>query len=101
MGVRQRAKAASVRESRIVIDGWLIRSWALAGKGIVLKSELDVAEDIRSGSLVSILAEHLPPPNPLQMIFPPGWAQPLRVTAFADHLRSSVPVTSFSRKQCA
>ncbi|MEM6578530.1 MAG: LysR family transcriptional regulator [Pseudomonadota bacterium] len=80
----------TVRGSRVVNDGWLIRSWALAGNGIVLKSELDVAEDIRTGSLVPVLSEHLPPPNPLQMMFPPGRAQPHRVTAFADHLRSSV-----------
>lgn len=78
-------------------DGWLIRVWALAGQGIVLKSELDVADDVRSGALVSLLAEHLPPPNPLQVMFQPARAQPRRVTAFADHVRSSVPATSFSR----
>ncbi|WP_424964907.1 LysR family transcriptional regulator [Dinoroseobacter sp. S375] len=83
----------AVRGSRIVNDGWLIRSWALAGHGIVLKSELDVADDIRAGTLVSLLAEHLPPPNPLQMMFPPARAQPRRVSAFADHLLASVPTT--------
>jgi DNA-binding transcriptional LysR family regulator len=88
----------TVRGSRIVNDGWLIRSWALAGNGIVFKPMLDVAEDIRSGSLVSVLAEHLPPPNPLQMMFPPSRARPRRVTAFADYLRSSVPATRFSHR---
>ncbi|MEM9229408.1 MAG: LysR family transcriptional regulator [Pseudomonadota bacterium] len=83
-------KRITVRGSRVVNDGWLIRSWALAGHGIVLKSELDVAEDIRSGALVSILEDHLPPPNPLQMMFPPGRAQPRRVTAFAEHLHAIV-----------
>lgn len=81
----------TVQGSRVTNDGWLIRSWALAGIGIVLKSELDVVQDMRSGSLVSILTAHLPPPIPLQMMFPPGRAQPRRVTAFADHLRSAVP----------
>ncbi|NOD49973.1 MULTISPECIES: LysR family transcriptional regulator [unclassified Ruegeria] len=80
----------TVRGSRVVNDGWLIRSWALAGHGIVLKSELDVAEDIRSGALVSLLEDDLPPPNPLQVMFPPGRAQPRRVTAFAEHLRVKV-----------
>lgn len=83
-------KRITVRGSRVVNDGWLIRSWALAGHGIVLKSELDVAEDIRSGALVSILEDHLPPPNPLQIMFPPGRAQPRRVTAFAEHLHAIV-----------
>ena len=75
---------------RVVNDGWLIRSWALAGEGIVLKSELDVREDVRSGKLVSLLGDFLPPPNPLQMMFPPGRAQPRRVTAFADQLQKVV-----------
>ncbi|MEM8973658.1 MAG: LysR family transcriptional regulator [Pseudomonadota bacterium] len=80
----------TVRGSRVVNDGWLIRSWALAGHGIVLKSELDVADDIRSGALVSLFEDHLPPPIPLQMMFPPGRAQPRRVTAFADYLLAAV-----------
>ena len=81
----------TVRGSRVVNDGWLIRSWALAGHGIILKSELDVADDIRSGALVSLLENDLPPSNPLQVMFPPGRAQPRRVTAFADHLLVNVP----------
>ncbi|MEM1078110.1 MAG: LysR family transcriptional regulator [Pseudomonadota bacterium] len=86
-----------VRGSRVVNDGWLIRSWALAGHGIILKSELDVAEDIQSGALVSLLNEHLAPPNPLQVMFPPGRAQPRRVTTFAEHLRSVIPKTLLER----
>ncbi|MEM9707509.1 MAG: LysR family transcriptional regulator [Pseudomonadota bacterium] len=81
----------TVSGNRVVNDGWLIRSWALAGEGIVLKSELDVGADIRAGDLVPLLEEQLPPPNPLQMMFPPGKARPRRVSAFADHLRSVVP----------
>ncbi|WP_147112983.1 LysR family transcriptional regulator [Tateyamaria sp. syn59] len=84
-------QSVTVRGSRVVNDGWLTRSWALAGHGIVLKSELDVAEDIRSGTLVSLLEDYLPPPNPLQVMFPPGRAQPRRVTAFAEHLFANVP----------
>ncbi|MEM6657658.1 MAG: LysR family transcriptional regulator [Pseudomonadota bacterium] len=83
----------TVRGSRVANDGWLIRSWALAGHGIVLKSELDVKEDIRSGSLVSVLQDHLSPPTPLQMMFPPGRAQPRRIAAFAEHLRCVIPST--------
>lgn len=86
----------TVRGSRVVNDGWLIRSWALAGHGIVLKSELDIGADVRSGALVSMLEEHLPSPKPLQMMFPPGRARPRRVTAFADYLRAAVPASRFN-----
>lgn len=76
-----------VKGNRIVNDGSLIRSWALAGHGIVLKSELDVGEDVRTGKLVCLLNAFLPPPKPLQMMFPPSRAQPRRVAALAQHLR--------------
>lgn len=94
-GSGQKRKRIIVRGSRVVNDGWLIRSWALAAHGIVLKSELDVAEDIRSGALVPLLAEYMPPPNPLQMMFPPGRAQPRRIKAFAEHIRLTVRSTCF------
>ncbi|WP_170607524.1 LysR family transcriptional regulator [Ruegeria arenilitoris] len=75
-----------VKGNRIVNDGSLIRDWAIAGHGIVLKSELDVGSDVRSGKLVSFLDEYLPPPKPLQMMFPPSRAQPRRVAAFAKFI---------------
>lgn len=81
----------TVRGSHVVNDGWLIRKWALAGRGVVLKSELDVSEDIQSGTLVSLLEQHLPPPTPLQMMFPPGRAQPRRVAALAEQIVRAMP----------
>ena len=75
-----------VRGNRVVNDGSLIRSWALAGHGVVLKSELDVGLDVASGRLTSVLEDFLPPPVPLQMMFPPGRAQPRRVRALADSM---------------
>lgn len=76
--------------NRIVDDGSLIRSWALAGEGVILKSELDVRDDIREGQLVSILEKHLPPPNPLQLMFPPARSQPRRVTALAEKIVNAI-----------
>ena len=73
-----------VSGNRIVDDGSLIRAWALAGEGVVLKSELDVRDDIREGALVSLLEKFLPPPNPLQLMFPPARTRPRRVTALAE-----------------
>ena len=93
-GKGPKRRRVMVRGSRVVNDGWLIRSWALAGHGIILKSELDVAADIQSGSLVSLLDDHLPPATPLQMLFPPGRAQPRRVTAFAEHFRKIIQMQS-------
>jgi DNA-binding transcriptional LysR family regulator len=38
-------------------DGEVVKQWALMGKGIMLRSEWDVAEHLRSGQLVRILPE--------------------------------------------
>ncbi|ASJ74008.1 LysR family transcriptional regulator [Granulosicoccus antarcticus] len=78
----------TVRGNRVANDGALVRQWGVAGLGIVLKSEHDVREDIRSGKLVEILASSAPPAAPLQMLFPPSRAQPARVRSLADQLAS-------------
>lgn len=76
----------SVKGDRIANDGALVRQWCLAGHGVILKSELDVGADIRTGNLVKLLTNYAPPPTPLQMLFPPSRAQPRRVRALADRL---------------
>lgn len=78
-----------VSGNRIVNDGALIRRWALDGHGIVLKSELDVGPDVRSGKLVALLQPHMPLPIPLQMLFPPGRSRPRRVSALSEKLRKA------------
>lgn len=76
----------TVRGDRVANDGALVRQWCLSGYGIVLKSELDVGRDIKAGNLVELLHEHSSPATPIQMLFPPGRAQPRRVRALADRL---------------
>lgn len=85
-------QAVTVRGNKTVNDGWLVRQWALAGQGIILKSELDVAGDLKAGRLVALLEDYLPPPNPLQMMFPPGRAQPRRVRALAEAISAALAV---------
>lgn len=52
-------------------DGDVIRSWAGAGRGVILRSEWDVADDLRSGRLVRLL---------------PGWKTPdADVVALTQH----------------
>lgn len=90
LGSGAEPQTVTVRGDRIANDGALVRQWCLEGHGIALKSELDVGPDIRSGRLVEILGEYAPPPAPLQMLFPPGRAQPRRVRALADRLVAGI-----------
>ncbi len=80
----------TVSGNLIANDGALVREWALEGRGIALKSEFDSADDIREGRLIALLPDHEPPNSPLQILFPPGRAQPRRVRAFADHLIKTI-----------
>lgn len=42
-------------------DGRVVKQWALKGHGIMLRSEWDVARELRSGALVQILPDHAAP----------------------------------------
>jgi len=79
-----------VKGNRTVNDGSLVRGWALEGHGLIMKSEMDVGEDIKADRLVPLLEEFEAAPNPLQMLFPPGRARPKRVKAFADLLAQKI-----------
>jgi DNA-binding transcriptional LysR family regulator len=74
----------TVRGNRVTNDGALAREWAIKGFGVVMKSELDVACDIKAGRLVEVLGDFAAPARPFQMLFPPSRNQPLRVRACAD-----------------
>lgn len=89
-GTGKKSQTVTVRGNKTVNDGSLVRQWALGGHGIILKSELDVAADLEAGRLVALLEGFAPPPNPLQMMFPPGRAQPRRVRALAEALNTAM-----------
>ncbi len=71
---------------RAANDGALIREWCVMGRGIAMKSEWDVSDDLKAGRLVEILAEFAAPASALQLVFRPGRSHPRRVEAFADAL---------------
>lgn len=89
-GTGKTQQTVTVRGNKIANDGSLVRQWALEGHGIILKSELDVARDIEAGRLVALLEDYSAPPNPLQLMFPPGRAQPRRVRALAKALNEAM-----------
>lgn len=43
--------------NRIANDGDLVRRWCVAGKGLAVKSSLDIATDLLSGNLVNVMPE--------------------------------------------
>lgn len=58
-------------------DGEVIRRWACAGRGIILRSEWDVADDLAAGRLVRLL---------------PAWKAPDANVIALTHNRTGLPV---------
>jgi DNA-binding transcriptional LysR family regulator len=51
-------------------DGDVVRLWALAGRGIIYKSRLDVTADLAAGRLVALCTEWQTEASPMYMVLP-------------------------------
>jgi DNA-binding transcriptional LysR family regulator len=56
-GTRSREETIRVQASLLSNDGDVIKQWALAGRGIMLRSEWDTAHEIANGTLVRVLPD--------------------------------------------
>lgn len=63
-----RTLGLQVAGDRLSDDADVVRRWAVAGAGVVYKSWLDVAGDVRAGRLQVLLPEVLGEPTPLNLI---------------------------------
>ncbi|BBP85623.1 MULTISPECIES: LysR family transcriptional regulator [unclassified Pseudomonas] len=66
----RRSQTVTVAGDRVCDDADVVRRWAVAGQGLVYKSWLDVAADVRAGRLQLALEDHLGEPTPLNLICP-------------------------------
>ncbi|AWN52639.1 LysR family transcriptional regulator [Methylobacterium sp. 17Sr1-1] len=72
-------------------DGEVVRGWALAGRGIILRSEWDVADDLRAGRLVRLLPAHALPDAPVTALLgAPRRARAARTRRFLDALAAAL-----------
>jgi len=71
-------------------DGDVIRDWALAGLGIILRSEWDVADDISAGRLVRLLPGWSPPNAPVVALLGFNHGRAARTRYFLDNLRQAL-----------
>jgi DNA-binding transcriptional LysR family regulator len=65
-------------------NGDVAQDWAVAGSGIILKSWVDVALDIRAGRLVHVLEVWRSEPAPVCALFPSNRHLSTRVRLFVD-----------------
>jgi DNA-binding transcriptional LysR family regulator len=80
------SEAVRLRGSLATNDGEVAVNWALAGLGIVLRAEWDIARYLRSGRLQQVLDAWDSPPADIFAVYPERQGGTLRVQAFVDHL---------------
>lgn len=68
-------------------DGEVTRAWALAGKGIILRSEWAVAENLRTGQLVKVLDDWTLADADIVALIPQSHAVSARVRLFLALLK--------------
>lgn len=68
-------------------DGAVLHAWALHGHGLAWRSMWEVAGELASGRLVTVLDAFRAPPDAIRALFPQRRHLPLRVRLFVDHLK--------------
>lgn len=71
-------------------DGCVIHEWALAGLGIMLKSEIDVADDIADNRLERVLPDWDGGEAPIVALYPSGQHLPLKTRVLLDELATHI-----------
>ncbi|MCC2634001.1 MAG: transcriptional regulator, LysR family-like protein, partial [Ramlibacter sp.] len=82
----KRTESVRVRGNLGTNDGEIAVNWALAGLGLVLRAEWDIARYLRSGRLRQVLENWQAPPADIHAVYPVRHQGTARVRAFVDHL---------------
>jgi len=80
----RRTEAVKVRGNLSSNDGEIAVNWALAGHGIVMRAEWDVARYLRSGRLKQVLETWKTPPADIHAVYPQRHQVSARVRTFVD-----------------
>ncbi|MEH6451599.1 MAG: LysR family transcriptional regulator [Psychromonas sp.] len=73
--------------NRVSNDTDIVRRWAVSGKGIVYRSQIDVISDLRCGNLIEVLSSYMSPAVELHLICPSRKQVSPAVIAFREFLR--------------
>ncbi|HEX7853506.1 MAG TPA: LysR substrate-binding domain-containing protein [Sphingobium sp.] len=82
--------AVRIRPAMSSNDGAVMREWALAGLGIIIRSEWDVAQDLATGRLQRVLPEWRAPAADVLALLNARHGRSGRTTAFLEMLRKAL-----------
>lgn len=80
----------AVQGRRNADDGGIAHQWALEGRGLTYKSELDVRDSLASGALVEVLPDWVGRAMPLHAVLPSQRFLPQRLRALVEHLAQAL-----------
>jgi DNA-binding transcriptional LysR family regulator len=80
-----------------VDDGDVVHNWALAGLGIMLKSEVDVAGDLAAGRLERVLPDCDGGQAPIVALYPSAQYVPLKTRVLLDRLAAHIAAVMNAR----
>lgn len=89
-GAAQRTEVVKVRGNLATNDGEVAVDWALAGRGIVMRSEFDVRRYLDSGRLLQLLPAWETPGADVYAVYPQRHQRAARVRHFVDFLAQSL-----------
>ena len=85
-GARRRSETVKTRGTLATNDGGIAVAWALAGHGILMRAEWDIARHLESGRLVSVLPAWQTPEADVYAVVPQRLQLATRVRAFVDFI---------------
>lgn len=84
-----RAERVRVKGSLSANNGDALRRAALDGVGLILQPTFSIADDLRTGSLVRVLAAYAPRELAVHALYAPGAAPSAKLRAFIDMLAAA------------
>jgi LysR family transcriptional regulator, transcriptional activator for dmlA len=89
----KKIESVKVRGTLSTNDGEIAVNWALAGHGVLMRAEWDIAKYLHSGRLRQVLDNYPTPAADIYAVYPPRHQTAARVQAFvafvSDALKSS------------
>ncbi|MGO4326931.1 LysR family transcriptional regulator [Cupriavidus sp. 2TAF22] len=79
-------ETVKIRGTMSTNDGESALAWALDGQGLIVRSEWDVAEHLRSGALCRVLPQWQLTPADINLVFPAQSNRPDKVRVLVDFL---------------
>lgn len=90
----QKSETIKVRGALSTNDGEIAVNWALAGHGLLMRAEWDVAKYLQSGRLSTVLDDWQTPPADIFAVYPQRLQTAARVKAFVDWVVQAFSSTS-------